>query len=79
MNLLRVGSFIANTTYMLRNTPDESFELEAAAREHAATISQKERLRWNIVLTGDLFFVTTSNKIQPYEKLVASYVNGIIL
>jgi len=61
---------------MQKHTPDQSFELETAAREHAAAISAKEKLRWNIVLTGDLFFVTTSNNIQPYETQVASYFDG---
>ncbi len=63
---------------MQKNTPDQAFELEPAARQYAATISEKEKLRCNIILTGDLFFVTTSKNIQPYEKLVGSYLNGLL-
>jgi len=63
---------------MQKNTPDQSFELESAARAYAAVISQKERLRWNIVLTADIFFVTTSKSFQSYEKLVGSYLNGVV-
>lgn len=61
---------------MQKTTPDQTFELETAAKQYAATISKKKKLRWNIILTGDFFFVTTSKNIQSYEKLVGSYLNG---
>lgn len=63
---------------MRKNTQDQSFQAETEAREHAAAMSQVEKLRWNIILSGDLFFVTTSKNIQPYEKLIGSYFNGLL-
>jgi len=61
---------------MYAKTIDSSFSTEQAAREYASKASGENRSRLYIILTGDEYFVTSTKDVQPYEKLIASYVSG---
>jgi len=56
---------------------DSSFSTEQAAREYASKESGANRSRLYIILTADEYFVTSTKDVQPYEKLIASYIGGL--
>jgi hypothetical protein len=62
---------------MYSKQTDSSFITEQAARDYAAQQTSASRSRLYIILTADKYFVTATKDVQPYEKLIASFVNGM--
>jgi len=53
-----------------------SYKTEQIAREKAAQISMSNNSPWYIILTGEMYFITDTKNVQPYETLVACYLCG---
>jgi len=52
------------------------FETFTDAKSYAMLQSDDNRDTRYIILTGDLFFVSTTADIQPYEQLITYYEKG---
>ena len=59
---------------MDKTMQDKAFDTEESARVYAAQASAESIIY--IILTADQYFVSTSKKIQPYEKLIDTYAYG---
>jgi hypothetical protein len=55
----------------------KSFTVESEAVDYARELSEKESCRQFVINTGTQYFVSTTDNVQPYEKLIAAFKSGV--
>jgi predicted DNA-binding WGR domain protein len=58
---------------------DKSFESEQEALEAAKTISYEKSDRRYVIKCEEQYFVSTTDNVQKYETLIASFRSGVRL
>ena len=53
-----------------------AFLTEQEARDSALKTSTNRNKSLYVILTGDKYFVSASNKLQPYEIVLACFLKG---
>jgi hypothetical protein len=56
---------------------DQSFEFEQEALDTAKGISERDRKPMFVIKSGDQYFVSTTDNVQRYEELIASFKSGL--
>lgn len=56
---------------------DKSFDTEQEALDEAKGLSDENRCPQFVIESGGLYFVSTTDNVQRYEKLVAAYKSGV--